>query len=53
VGTEHRRVRPLTLHLPDRMGKSCLYVRRLADVDVSVLEQLIVGSVAAVLRTYG
>ena len=27
-----------------RMGKSCLYIRKLADVDLAVLEQLIVGS---------
>ena len=29
-----------------KMGKGCLYVRRLSDVDLKVLEQLIVGSVA-------
>ena len=29
-----------------KRGKACLYVRRLSDVDVEVLEQLIVGSVA-------
>lgn len=27
-----------------RMGKSCLYIRKLADVDLAVLEQLVVGS---------
>lgn len=27
-----------------RMGKSCLYIRKMADVDLAVLEQLIVGS---------
>lgn len=35
-----------------RMGKSCLYFRRLADLDTGVLEQLIRGSVAAVQRRY-
>jgi hypothetical protein len=35
-----------------RMGKSCLYVKRLADVDVRVLEALIAGSVADVRRRY-
>lgn len=35
-----------------RMGKSCLYIRRLADVDVGVLEALIAGSVADVRRRY-
>ena len=27
-----------------RMGKSCLYIRKLADVDLAVLDQLVVGS---------
>ena len=35
-----------------RMGKSCLYVRRLADLDSRVLEALIAGSVADVRRRY-
>jgi hypothetical protein len=34
------------------MGKSCLYFRRLADVDAKVLEALIAGSVAGVKRRY-
>ena len=38
---------------PHRMGKSCLYVKRLADLDADVLEQLVVGSVAEVRRRYG
>ena len=29
-----------------KVGKGCLYVRKLSDVDLTVLEQLIVGSVA-------
>ena len=35
-----------------RMGRSCLYLRRLADVDIDVLEALIAGSVAEVRRLY-
>jgi hypothetical protein len=35
-----------------RMGKSCLYVKRLADLDARVLEALIAGSVAEVKRRY-
>lgn len=35
------------------MGKSCLYFKRLGDIDKSVLEQLIVGSIAQARRTYG
>ena len=38
---------------PHRMGKSCLYIKRLADVDRSVLEQLVAGSVADVKRRHG
>jgi hypothetical protein len=36
-----------------RMGKACLYFRRLADLDESVLEQLVAGSVAEIERRYG
>ncbi|MBX3356393.1 MAG: DUF1801 domain-containing protein [Phycisphaeraceae bacterium] len=35
------------------MGKSCLYFKRLSDLDTQVLEQLIVGSVREVQRRYG
>jgi hypothetical protein len=35
-----------------RMGKSCLYFKRLSDVDPKVLEALIAGSVAGVKRRY-
>ncbi len=38
---------------PHRMGTSCLYVKRLADLDVGVLEQIVAGSVAEVRRRYG
>lgn len=36
-----------------RMGKSCLYFKRLADLDTSVLEQLIVNSITSVQQRYG
>ena len=36
-----------------KMGKGCLYVRKLSDVDIKVLEQLVVGSVAERKRRYG
>ena len=36
-----------------KMGKACLYIRRLADIDLAVLEQLITASVAEVRRRYG
>jgi hypothetical protein len=35
-----------------RMGKSCLYLKRLADVDNTVLERLVARSVAGVKRRY-
>ena len=38
---------------PHRMGMCCLYVKRLADVDRSVLEELVVGSVAEVRQRHG
>jgi exonuclease I len=48
---------PEQVHLLARLGKhrttkSCLYFRRLADLDVDVLEELIAGSVADVKRRY-
>jgi hypothetical protein len=36
-----------------KTGKSCLYVKRLSDLDLAVLEQLIVESVAQVRARYG
>lgn len=36
-----------------RMGKSCLYLKRLGDVDASVLEKLVKGSLAEIKRRYG
>lgn len=35
-----------------KMGKACLSVRRLSDVDVGVLKQLVAGSVSAVRERY-
>jgi hypothetical protein len=35
------------------IGKSCLYFKQLADLDLSVLEKLVAGSVADVKRRYG
>lgn len=35
-----------------KMGKSCLYVKRLADVDMAVLTQLVAGSVAELRRRH-
>src|SRR5262245_38292402 len=38
---------------PHRMTKSCLYFKRLADLDRSVLETLVACSIADVRRRYG
>jgi hypothetical protein len=35
-----------------KMGKACLYFKRLADLDKSVLEQLLTGSIAEIKRHY-
>lgn len=35
-----------------RSGKTCVYFRRLDDLDTSVLEQLVVDSIAEVKRSY-
>ncbi len=36
-----------------RRSKSCLYFNKLADLDRSVLEQLVTNSIAEVKRLYG
>ena len=43
----------LTRRGPHKMGNACLYIKRLADVDANVLEQLVAGSLAALQRQYG
>ena len=35
-----------------KMGKSCLYFRRMADIDPKILEALIAGSIAETKRRY-
>ena len=35
-----------------KMGKACLYFKRLADLDLGVLEALVVGSLAELERLY-
>ncbi len=36
-----------------KAGKACLYLRRLADADPAVLEQLVAGAVSATRQRYG
>lgn len=35
-----------------KMGKVCLYIKQLADLDMSVLEKLVNGSIADIKRRY-
>jgi hypothetical protein len=35
-----------------KMGKACLYLRRLADIDAAVLERMVAASVAATRARY-
>ncbi len=34
-------------------GKGCIYIKRLSDVDLTVLEQLVADAYAEIKRTYG
>lgn len=36
-----------------KLGKACLYFKRLADLDLKVLEKLVAGSLAEVRRRHG
>ena len=54
VSTEGEGQRSLLSRLgKHRMGKACLYFKQLADLDRSVLEMLVVGSVADVRWRHG
>ena len=53
VAEEERQKSLLSRLGKHRMGKVCLYFKRLADLDESVLEQLVANSVAEVRRRPG
>ena len=36
-----------------KMGKSCLYIKRLSEIDISALEALVMGSLVELRRRYG
>ena len=36
-----------------KFGKACLYIKRLADINPRVLEQLVTGSLAELRRRHG
>jgi hypothetical protein len=53
VGVEGEKQRSLLSRLGrHRRGKVCLYFKQLADLDRSVLEKLVVGSIADARRRY-
>ena len=52
LAESHKQVGLLAKLGKHKMGKSCLYFKRLADIDVKVLEALIAESVADVQRRY-
>lgn len=35
-----------------KMGKACLTIRKLADIDMAILERLVAGSFAEIMRRY-
>lgn len=51
--TEERREALLARLGKHRMGKACLYVKRLRDIDLNVLRELAQLSVSALKRAYG
>lgn len=54
VSTEGPKQRSLLSKIgKHRIGKVCLYFKRLADLDKAVLEKLVVNSIAEVKRRYG
>jgi hypothetical protein len=36
-----------------KMGQSCLYIKRLADIDMNILEQLVIGSLTQLKARHG
>jgi hypothetical protein len=54
LGTEGEQQEALLSRLgKHKMGKACLYFKRLSDLDKLVLEQLIAGSIAEIKRRHG
>ncbi|WP_141617297.1 DUF1801 domain-containing protein [Myxococcus sp. AB036A] len=54
VTAEQDRQQSLLARLgPHKIGKSCLYFKRLADLDRRVLKELVAGSVVEVRRRHG
>jgi hypothetical protein len=53
INTGYENEGPLLARLgPHRIGKSCLYLKRMADIDQGVLEELIRGGIAALSERY-
>lgn len=49
VGSDHPLMEKLGKH---KTGKACLYVNKLADIDISVLEKIILVSYKATIKKY-
>ena len=49
VGSDHPLMQKLGKH---KTGKACLYVNKLADIDISVLEKIILISYKATIKKY-
>lgn len=49
VGSDHPLMEKLGKH---KTGKACLYVNKLADIDISVLEKIILISYKATIKKY-
>jgi len=43
---------PLARLGPHKIGKGCIYIKRLSDVDLAVLEQLIADAYVSMMKTY-
>lgn len=52
LGLEHV-AEPLTRLGKHTIGKGCIYIKRLSDVDLDVLEQVVADSFAHIRQTYG
>lgn len=54
LSCEEDQQRPLLAKLgKHKIGKACLHIRQLADIDLAVLEELVVGSISEVKQRFG
>ena len=54
LSCEEDQQRPLLAKLgKHKIGKACLHIRQLADIDLAVLEELVVSSISEVKQRFG